>query len=58
MANIKYHHSDDEMLSILFFIQVNISSSVAKEQFDKMVQLFIAKKTPFSSEIQPGAHSI
>lgn len=46
------------MLSILFFIQVNISSSVAKEQFDKMAQLFIAKKPPFSSEIQPGAHSI
>lgn len=29
------------MLSILFFIQVNILSSLAKEQFDKVVQLFI-----------------
>lgn len=38
------HHSDDEMLSILFFIQANILSSWAKEQFDKMVPLFIAKK--------------
>lgn len=43
IANMK-HHSDDEMLSILFFIQVNILSSLAKEQFDKMLPLFIAKK--------------
>lgn len=36
-------------------------SSLDKEQFDKIVvQLFIANAppTPFSSEIQPGAHSI
>lgn len=58
---MKHHHSDDEMLSILFFIP----SSLDKEQFDKIiVQLFIAKQlaisseTPFSSETQPGAHSI
>lgn len=54
---MKHHHSDDEMLSILFFIP----SSLDKEQFDKIiVQLFIANAppTPFSSEIQPGAHSI
>lgn len=30
----------------LFFIQVNVSSSAAKEQFDKMVQRSIAKKPP------------
>lgn len=29
------------MLSILFFIQVYILSSLAKQQFDKVVQLFI-----------------
>ena len=43
---MKHHHSDDEMLSILFFIQVNISSSLAKEQFDKVVQLFIVNTLP------------
>lgn len=42
---MKHHHSDDEMLSILFFIQVNILSSLATEQIDKVVQLFIAKKS-------------
>lgn len=44
IANMK-PHSYDEMLSILFFIQVNILSSLAKEQFDKMLPLFIAKKS-------------
>lgn len=46
IANTKRHHSDDEMFSIMFFIQQNILSSLAKEQFDKIVQLFIAKKPP------------
>lgn len=43
---MKHNHSDDEMFSIMFFIQLNILSSLAKEQFDKIVQLFIAKKPP------------
>lgn len=43
---MKHHHSDDKMLLILFFIQVNILSSLAKEQSDKVVQLFIANPPP------------
>lgn len=55
-----WYDPDDEMLSILFFIQGNIVSSLAKEQFDKngTTDYCPLPKAPFLSEIQPGAYSI